>query len=100
MQAKSQNESLEGNFDGIGIEYYVLNDTLLVTSVKEKGPSAKAGVHKGDRIIAVNGESIIVKDDANKMVDKLRGKNGSMLVRFESGETVNVIGRLLRKIKN
>jgi carboxyl-terminal processing protease len=77
MQAKSQNENLEGNFDGIGIEYYVLNDTLLVTSVKEKGPSAKAGVHKGDRIIAVNGESVIVKDDANKMVDKLRGRSGS-----------------------
>lgn len=43
VQAKSQNESLEGNFDGIGIEYFVLNDTLFVTHVREKGPSEKAG---------------------------------------------------------
>lgn len=77
LQAKSQNESLEGNFDGIGIEYYVLNDTLLVTSVRKKGPSEKAGMLRGDRIIAVNGESVLIEGASNKMVDKLRGKSGS-----------------------
>lgn len=79
LQAKSQNENLEGNFDGIGIEYYVLNDTLLVTSVREKGPSEKAGLLKGDKIIAVNGENAIVKGDTDKVVSKLRGKRGSKL---------------------
>lgn len=73
-QAKTQNENLEGNFDGIGIEYYMLNDTLLVTSVREKGPSAKAGVLKGDKIVSINGQSAI---GDNGVVDKLRGKRGS-----------------------
>lgn len=79
MQAKSQNESLEGNFEGIGIEYYLLNDTLLVTSVSKKGPSEKAGVLKGDKIIAVNGKSLIVKNDSDSIVKRLRGKKGSKL---------------------
>lgn len=79
-QAKSQNENLEGNFDGIGIEYYVLNDTLLVTSVRRKGPSEKAGLLKGDRIIAVNDESIVIKGDTDKYINKLRGKRGTTLV--------------------
>lgn len=79
LQAKLQNESLEGNFDGIGIEYYMLNDTLLVTAVREKGPSEKAGVLKGDRIIRVDGENIATKNNTDKVVDKLRGKRGSKL---------------------
>lgn len=79
MQVRSQNENLEGNFEGIGIEYYVLNDTLLVTAVRKKGPSEKAGLLKGDRIIAVNDESIVIKGDTDKVVNKLRGKKGSRL---------------------
>lgn len=77
VQAKSQNESLEGNFDGIGIEYFVLNDTLFVTHVREKGPSEKAGLSKGDKIIAVNGESLVQKGKSGEIVNKLRGKSGS-----------------------
>nr|MBC7613392.1 S41 family peptidase [Pseudopedobacter sp.] len=76
--AKHQNESLEGNFDGIGIEYYILNDSLFVTHVRESGPSFKAGILKGDKIIAVNGQGL--KGDkllANNIVSKLRGKRGS-----------------------
>ncbi|WP_442794590.1 S41 family peptidase [Pelobium manganitolerans] len=76
-QAKSQNEDLEGNFDGIGIEYFVLNDTVLVTSVRKAGPSAKAGLLPGDKIIAVNGEKLLVKGDTDRAVNKLRGKSGS-----------------------
>ncbi|HET8830192.1 MAG TPA: S41 family peptidase [Pelobium sp.] len=79
MQARAQNENLEGNFDGIGIEYYVLNDTLLVTAVRKKGPSEKAGLLRGDKIIAVNNESIVIKGDTDKVVNKLRGKKGSRL---------------------
>ncbi|MFC5282476.1 S41 family peptidase [Pedobacter alpinus] len=77
VQAKIQNESLEGNFDGIGIEYFVLNDTLFVTHVREKGPSEKAGLNRGDKIIAVNGESLVVKGKQAEIVNKLRGKSGS-----------------------
>jgi carboxyl-terminal processing protease len=76
--AKHQNESLEGNFDGIGIEYYVLNDTLFVTHVRNGGPSFKVGILKGDKIIAVNGQGLngngLLSDN---IVNKLRGKRGS-----------------------
>lgn len=76
--AKQQNESLEGNFDGIGIEYYVLSDTLFVTHVRDGGPSFKAGIIKGDKIIAVNGQGLkgsgLLSDN---IVNKLRGKRGS-----------------------
>lgn len=76
--ARNQNESLEGNFDGIGIEYYVLNDTLFVTHVRPDGPSFKAGLLRGDKIIAVNGEGM--NGNAlltNNIINKLRGKRGS-----------------------
>ncbi|MBD3749849.1 MAG: S41 family peptidase [Sphingobacteriales bacterium] len=76
--AENQNEMLEGNFDGIGIEYYVLNDTLFVTHVRPDGPSFKAGLWRGDKIIAVNGE--VMNGNAlltNNIINKLRGKRGS-----------------------
>lgn len=76
--AQEQNENLEGNFEGIGIEYYLLSDTLFVTHVRNGGPSEKAGILKGDRIIAVNGESLPGKGLlANNVISKLKGKKGS-----------------------
>jgi carboxyl-terminal processing protease len=76
--AKEQSENLEGNFEGIGIEYYLLSDTLFVTHVRNDGPSERAGVLKGDRIIAVNGESLPGKGLlANNVISKLKGKKGS-----------------------
>ncbi len=76
--AKEQSENLEGNFEGIGIEYYLLSDTLFVTHVRNGGPSEKAGLLKGDKIIAVNGESLPGKGLlANNVINKLKGKKGS-----------------------
>ncbi|MEO5909506.1 MAG: S41 family peptidase [Pelobium sp.] len=78
VQAKNLNESLEGNFDGIGIEYFILNDTLFVTHVREEGPSFKAGLLKGDKIVSVNGQLLGSKDLlTDNIVNKLRGKRGS-----------------------
>jgi carboxyl-terminal processing protease len=45
--AQLLSDDLEGNFNGIGIEYYILNDTLLITSVKPGGPAYKAGIKHG-----------------------------------------------------
>ena len=42
-------ENLDGNFEGIGVEYYILNDTLLVTNVVKDGPAFSAGLKQGDR---------------------------------------------------
>lgn len=78
IQAKVQSENLEGNFEGIGIEYYLLSDTLFVTHVRPDGPSEKAGILKGDKIIAVNGEELKGKELlASNIISNLRGKKGS-----------------------
>lgn len=54
QQAQSVNERLEGGFDGVGIVYILLHDTLAITQVTPGGPAAKAGLQNGDRIITVN----------------------------------------------
>ncbi|MDB5031537.1 S41 family peptidase [Mucilaginibacter sp.] len=54
QQATNVNERLEGGFMGIGIEYLLLRDTLVITQVNQNGPAAKAGIIAGDKIIAVD----------------------------------------------
>ena len=72
------NESLQGNFQGIGIFFYVLNDTVMVEKVIEKGPSERAGLKAGDRIIEVDGVKIAGQKLANdKIVSKLKGPANS-----------------------
>ena len=81
IEAKNQNENLEGNFDGIGIEYNVINDTLFVTNVRKDGPSYKAGILKGDKIVAVNGEIFSGKALLTENITgKLKGKRGSKVI--------------------
>lgn len=74
----AKNEPLAGQFDGIGVMFNMLTDTVLITNVISGGPSAKAGVVAGDRIITVN-DSIIAgrKMDTDKVVSQLRGKRGT-----------------------
>lgn len=72
------NESLEGNFQGIGVEFYILNDTLMITSVMKNGPSADAGVQAGDKIIKVNDSTVVgIGITSDAIVAKLRGIEGS-----------------------
>lgn len=72
------NEPLEGNFDGIGIEFNIIHDTIRVINPIIGGPSEKAGIKAGDRVIKVNGKNVTGVKVTNKMVfDKLRGKSGS-----------------------
>jgi carboxyl-terminal processing protease len=75
---KSSNEHLEGNFEGIGVTFHMLNDTVVVINVSPEGPSSKAGICPGDRIIVVN-DSVIagkkITDDTIK--SRLRGASGS-----------------------
>ncbi|MDB5009703.1 MAG: family peptidase [Mucilaginibacter sp.] len=53
QQALSINEKLEGGYNGIGIEYVLLRDTLVITQVTPQGPAAKAGLMPGDKVIEV-----------------------------------------------
>lgn len=72
------NEDMEGNFDGIGIEFNVVNDTISVVSVISGGPSDKAGILSGDRIIAINGKNASgVKISNEEIIKKLRGERGT-----------------------
>ncbi|MBW4891769.1 S41 family peptidase [Mucilaginibacter sp. HMF5004] len=54
QKATSINETLDGGFEGIGVEYLLINDTLYVSQVVKDGPAAKAGLRCGDRIITLN----------------------------------------------
>lgn len=72
------NEPLEGNFDGIGVEFNIIKDTVRVVNPIIGGPSERLGIKAGDKIVAVDGTPMTGKKVTNKMVfDKLRGKSGS-----------------------
>ncbi|MBX3164837.1 MAG: S41 family peptidase [Bacteroidetes bacterium] len=72
------NEPLEGNFDGIGVEFNIINDTIRVISPIIGGPSEKIGIKAGDKIIKVNGKNVAGNKITSKQVfEKLRGKSGS-----------------------
>ncbi len=75
---RATNEPLKGNFDGIGIRFQILDDTLMVVSPISGGPSEKLGICAGDKIITVNGENIAGIGVTNKMVTaKLKGERGT-----------------------
>ena len=77
-EASEQMESLEGNFQGIGIEYYVLNDSLLITNVVKSGPADKAGIKAGDRILKIDDLSVSGKHlPRAEMIGKIKGKKGT-----------------------
>ena len=71
------NEPLQGNFNGIGIEFNILNDTLTIIAPISGGPSEKVGIIDGDRIISVDGEKIAgVQLTNEKAFSLLRGTKG------------------------
>lgn len=77
-ETKKLNEPLEGNFEGIGVQFNMLNDTLIVIQPTTKGPSEKVGIIAGDRIVTVDGNPIAgVKMERDSIMRKLRGPKGS-----------------------
>jgi carboxyl-terminal processing protease len=72
------NDDLEGEFDGVGIEFMLLNDTIAVVNAISGGPSEKVGIRSGDKIIRVDDSLVAgVKIQNKGIVRKLRGKKGS-----------------------
>ena len=79
-EVRAMNEPLEGSFEGVGIEFAILDDTLTVTSTIQGGPSHKIGMLSGDRIIAVDGSNVASIGLKNSDVfGLLRGKKGSIV---------------------
>jgi carboxyl-terminal processing protease len=71
-------ESLEGAFEGIGIQFSIMHDTITVVAAISGGPSQKKGILTGDKIVTVNGENVAGVGIENEQVMKLlRGKKNT-----------------------
>lgn len=92
VELKEANEDLKGNFDGIGVEFNIFNDTVNIVYVIPGGPSDKAGLQIGDKLIKVNDSSLIA---SSKIKELIRGERGSaavlQILRDGQLKTVNVI---------
>lgn len=77
-QLKQANEPLKGNFDGIGIQFSMQKDTVVVISTISGGPSEMVGIQPGDRIVEVDGKVVAGQDlSNNEIVNMLKGKRGT-----------------------
>lgn len=77
-EVKKMNEPLQDNFEGIGVQFQMIEDTLLVIQPVSNGPSEKVGILAGDRIVAVNDTAIAgVKMSTEDIMGRLRGPKGS-----------------------
>ncbi len=77
-ELRAVNEQLEGNFEGIGVEFMIVDDTVRVVAALAGGPSEEAGILPGDRIVMV-ADSVIagIGIDSEGVVELLRGEEGS-----------------------
>ena len=77
-ELQASNEPLEGNFEGIGVEFHVQNDTIMVVAAVSGGPSESLGIQAGDRIIKVDGKNVANVNITNSQVmQALRGPGGT-----------------------
>ncbi len=77
-ELKEANEPLQGSFDGIGVQFNIINDTIVVVSPVPGGPSEKVGILPGDKIVTIDGEkSTGSKVTNNFVMERLRGERGT-----------------------
>ncbi|MCR4659764.1 MAG: S41 family peptidase [Bacteroidales bacterium] len=75
------NEGLQGNFEGVGVSFQIVSDTISVTSVISGGPSEKVGIMVGDKFLRIDGDAATGDSIKNDFVFKhLRGKKGTTVV--------------------
>ena len=78
-ETKAMNEPLNGSFDGIGVQFNIADDTLLVIQTVSNGPSEMVGILAGDRIVAVSDTAIAgVKMSKEEIMRRLRGPKGTV----------------------
>ena len=79
-ETKTMTESLQGSFEGIGVQFNMAQDTLLIIQTVPNGPSEKMGILAGDRIISVEDTTIAgVKMPREEIMRRLRGKKGTQV---------------------
>ena len=77
-ESQRQTEILEGTFEGIGMEYFNLNDTLMIVSLINGGPADKAGFRVGDKLLKIGNELVAGIHISRERVEKLiRGRRGT-----------------------
>ena len=77
-EVKQMNESLDGNFEGIGVQFNMMEDSLVVIQTISNGPSEKVGIVAGDRIVLVNDTAIAgVNMSKEEIMSRLRGPKGT-----------------------
>jgi carboxyl-terminal processing protease len=75
---KAMNEPLQGNFEGIGVQFNLLDDTIFIVSPISGGPSEKVGIQAGDRIVRIDSEEVAGKGITQVQVrEKLMGEKGT-----------------------
>lgn len=80
-EVKQMNEPLNGNFEGIGVQFNMIDDTLMVIQPVTNGPSERVGIIAGDRIVAVNDTAIAgVKMSKEEIMRRLRGPKNTKVV--------------------
>lgn len=78
-ETKEMTEPLNGSFEGIGVQFNMVEDTLLVIQTVTNGPSEKIGILAGDRIVSVNDTAIAgVKMSKEEIMRRLRGPKGTV----------------------
>jgi len=92
-EVKRVNEPLEGSFEGVGIQFQMLDDTLLVVQTIAGCPAEKVGVLPGDRIIHIGNELIAgVKMQNSGIMKRLRGPKGTeVIVKIKRGGVAEII---------
>src|SRR5690606_38523231 len=87
------NDDMSGNFEGVGIEFNVQKDTIVVVAAISGGPSEAVGIQPGDRIIKIEDETVAgVKIQNQEIISKLRGKKGTKVtVHIQRGNNTKLI---------
>lgn len=91
-QLQAMNEPLEGNFDGIGVEFHVQYDTIMVVTPISGGPSDVLGIQAGDRIIKVDGKNVAnIQITNTQVMQALRGPGGTKVkvTIFRNGKSID-----------
>lgn len=80
QDAVQRSQELEGSFEGIGVEFYLLHDTVLVVGLVPNGPAQEAGLKVGDQVLAIDGENIAgVQVNSSALEKLIKGQKGSAL---------------------
>lgn len=96
LESEMEEQRLEGQFEGIGIIYNIITDTIVVDQVFAGGPSQTAGLEPGDRILACDGKSLLGdRNNQDTITSALRGPEGSVahlsILRHQKRRNVSVV---------